>query len=416
MAKIKDIHASQIFDSQANPTVETVVVLDDGTTGVASIPSSVIGNVDEAVELRDADSSHFHGMGVTKAIENVNTIIAPKLLGQEAQDQAVIDKIMIEIDASANKSNLGANAILSVSEAVLSASAASFGMSCASYIRQFTGNTAQTRMPIPIFTILEGGKHAGNVLNFQEFLIIPASSKTYSQALEIGVAVYNGAEEEMKSRGMNPLSSDDAGFSPELNGNKSALSFLKNAIDAAGVTFSLDLFMGVDARANAFYSNKQYKLIDKSVPYDSSELLSFYKDLIAEFALVYMEDPFANMDLDGWKNMRKAFDDKVLMVGDDLTTTNPFSLEKAIKENLIGGVIIKPSQIGTITEAIAVAEIARFKNLKVIVSSRSAETEDAFIADFAVGVGADYVKFGAPARERMVKYNRLLELETELKA
>lgn len=416
MAKIKDIHASQIFDSQANPTVETIVVLDDGTTGAASIPSGVAPNVDEAIDLRDADSAHFHGMGVSKAIENVNKLIAPRLLGQDAQDQALIDKTMIQIDGTPNKSNLGANAMLSVSEAVLVASAASFGMSCASYIRQFSQTTVAARIPIPIFTILEGGKHAGNVLNFQEFLIIPASSKTYSQALEIGVAVYDGAREEMKNRGMNPLSSDDAAFSPELNGNKSALSFLKNAIDASGVTFSLDLFMGIDARANAFYSDKQYKLIDKSVPYESSELLAFYKDLISEFALVYVEDPFSNMDVDGWKNMRKAFDDKVLIVGDDLTTTNPFSLEKATKENLIGGVVIKPNQIGTITESIAVAEIARFKNLKIIVSSRSAETEDSFIADFAVGVGADYVKFGAPARERMVKYNRLLELEAELKA
>lgn len=413
MAKITAISATQIFNSQGVPAVRTTISLSDGTMASSSVPEGAAQDKDAAVELHDFDPAKYQGRGVMHVIQNVNEVIAKSVIGMDAADQAEIDKTIIALDGTPNKSNLGANAMLSVSQAVLVASAASYKMSPARYIAQYTGSKT-IKIPLPIFNILEGGKHAGNILNFQEFLAIPATSKLYTEALDIGIAIYDAAKDELKERGMTPLSADDAGFSPELKSNKAAISFLKNVVDRSGVTFSLDVFMGVDMEANSFYEDHQYKLIDKPTPYSAGELLSFYQSLISEFALVYVEDPFSTLDLDSWKRARKEFGDKLLLVGDDLVTTNPYKLEKAIEENLISGVVIKPSQIGTITETIAVCEIARFKGLKLIVSSRSGETEDPFIADFAVGISADYVKFGAPARERMVKYNRLLELNQEV--
>lgn len=413
MPKITAVNAAQIFNSQGVPTVRTTVALENGTIASSSVPEGALPDKDAAVELHDFDPSKYHGRGVLNVIQNVNNVIAKSVVGMEVGDQTAIDKAIIALDGTPNKSSLGANAMLSVSQAVLAAAAASFKISEANYIKQFTG-AASLKMPLPIFNILEGGKHAGNVLNFQEFLAIPATSKSYIEALDIGIAIYNAAHDEIKDEGMNPLSAEDAGFSPELKSNKAALTFLKNIIDRSGLTFSLDVFMGVDMEANSFFEDKEYKLIDKPTPYSAGELLSFYETLVADFALVYIEDPFSNLDIDSWKKARSKFDNKALVVGDDLVTTNPYKLEKAIQDNLIGGVVIKPSQIGTVTETIAVCEIARFKGLKIIVSSRSGETEDPFIADFAVGISADYVKFGAPARERMVKYNRLLELNAEL--
>ncbi len=415
MATIKQVLSRQIFDSLGNPTIQTTVVLDNGIIGIAKVPSDEVKNLSEAVELRDGDMAKYKGMGLSKAIDMVNSVIAPAVTGLDPLNQTMLDNALITLDATPDKSKLGANSMLSVSQAVAVAAAASLNLSPASYIAQITNNQSM-KIPTPMFNLIEGGRRTENTLNFQEFLIIPASSRTYPEGLDIGVSVYHALRDQMKERGMNTLSAEGGGFSPEVGINKSALTFLKEAIEASGVTFSLDVFMGLDVAANTFYMDKKYKLIDRAAEYSSTDLVSYYEELFKEFALIYFEDAFSSQDIDGWKKMSEILGDKALIVGDDLITTNPYKLNHAIESNLIGGVMVKPDQIGTLSEAIAVAAIAKFKNLKVIVSGRCGETADTFIADFAVGIGADYVKFGAPARERMIKYNRLLELEAEMKS
>lgn len=413
MAKIQSILAREIFDSRGNPTIKTRVTLEDGSVGCSSVPSGASIGTSEAVELRDNDTNRFDGKGVLKAVDNVNTLISKTILGMESLDQSAIDRAMIALDGTPNKANLGANSILSVSQAVVKASAASLKMTLSSYIRQFV-NVDTQKIPIPIFNLIEGGKHANNLLDFQELLVIPASTKSYTESLEIGVRVYQSLKKVITDKGLETLVADEGGFSPEIGNNHAALTFLKESIEASGVPFSLEVFIGLDVAANTLHDGKLYRLIDKPNPYSTQDLLNFYQELFSEFSLIYIEDPYSENDLDGWKKIYEALGEKTLIVGDDLTTTNPLKLAQALESKLIGGIIIKPNQIGTVTETIAVAEIAHIKNLKIIVSHRSGETEDTFIADFAVGIGADYAKFGAPARERMAKYNRLLDIEQDL--
>lgn len=414
MAKISHIVAREIFDSRGNPTIETRVTLDNGARGKSSVPSGTSTGDHEAVELRDGDSSRFEGLGVTKAVSNVNRDIANALTGMEANDQGGIDRSMIQLDGTPNKSKLGANSILSVSQAVAAASAVSSDMSLASYIGHIVKNDNISKIPIPMFNLMEGGKHAQSLLDFQEYLVIPASTKSFNEGFEIGVKVYQAFKKTMSNKGMIPLTADEGGFSPTIGTNRSALSFLREAIETSGITFTIDAFMGLDIAANTFHIDNSYRIIDKPTPMSSNDLVNFYHEIFSDFSLIYIEDPFAETDIEGWKKISSTLGDKTLIVGDDLIATNPFRLEQAIENKLVGGIIIKPNQIGTVSEAIAVSEIAKFKGIKTIVSHRSGETEDTFIADFAVGIGADYVKFGAPARERMVKYNRLLKLASEL--
>ena len=415
MPKINHIVAREIFDSRGNPTIETRVTIDNGARGKSSVPSGSSIGTHEAAELRDGDLSNFNGLGVTKAVDAVNQEITKVITGMDAANQGGIDRAMIDLDGTPNKARLGANSILSVSQAVAAASAISSDMSLAAYIGQIVSNEALSKIPIPIFNLMEGGKHAKSPLDFQEYLVIPASTKTFTESFEIGVRVYQSLKKIITNRGMIPLTADEGGFSPTLGTNKAALSFLREAIEASGITFTIDAFMGLDIAANTIYTDKAYRLIDRPTPLSSLDLANFYQDIFGEYSLIYIEDPFAEEDIDGWKKISTTLGDKTLIVGDDLIATNPFRLEQAIENKLVGGIVIKPNQIGTVSEAIAVAEIAKFKEIKTIVSHRSGETEDTFIADFAVGIGADYVKFGAPARERMIKYNRLLKLASELK-
>lgn len=414
MSKIKQIQAREILDSRGNPTVETTIILSDGLTGTSSVPSGASRGTYEAYELRDQDSKRYQGMGVLRAVENVNSIIGPKLQGMDVYEQQKIDRAMIEMDGTQNKGRLGANAILSVSQAAVKAAARSSLMPLPLYIRQFTTGSIGKKIPTPMFNVLEGGKHGGASLNFQEFLIIPASSKSYSESLEAGVAIYHSLKKILSERRESTLAADEGGFSPNLTTNQSGLTLLKEAIEKSNLSFSLDAFIGLDVAANSFIDGKTYKLSDRDVPYSSNDLVEFYQNLMSEFSLIYIEDPFGEDDWEGWKKIYSTIGDKTLIVGDDLITTNAYRLQLALDNKVMGGVVVKPNQIGTVTEAIAVAEIARYTGLKIIVSHRSGETMDSFIADFAVGVGADYVKFGAPARERVVKYNKLLEIEYEL--
>lgn len=414
MPKIKKVYAREILDSRGNPTVEATVELSDGIVGISSVPSGFSKGTHEACELRDRDQKRYGGMGVLGAVENVNKI-STHILGMDAFEQQKVDRAMIELDGTQNKQNLGANAILAVSQAVAKAAAKSSVLPTFLYLRQFIKNDEAKKIPTPLFNLIEGGSHGGRTLNFQEFLLIPASSKSYGEALLFGVNVYKALKDILNDRSENTLVADEGGFSPGLQTNQAGLLLLKESIEKSGNSFSLDAFLGLDVAANSFLDGKMYKLIDRTTFYTTDDLVDFYQSLLTEFALIYIEDPFAEDDLEGWKKLYSAIGDKTLIVGDDLVTTNPYRLQLALENKIVGGIIVKPNQIGTITEAIAVAEIARYKDLKIIVSHRSGETMDDFIADFAVGIGADYVKFGAPVRERISKYNRLLEIEGELK-
>lgn len=413
MAKIKSIFAQEILDSRGLPTIRTYVNLSDGISASFSVPSGASVGKFEALELRDNNKSRYFGQGVLDAVENVNKILGPKLIGTEASKQQEIDKLMIDIDGTGNKSKIGANAILSVSAAVAKAAAKSSLLPTWLYLRNFLITKGiGKKIPTPIFNLIEGGKHAKNKLSFQEFLLIPASSKSFEESIEIGATVYQSLKRTLLDMGLSVLVADEGGFSLD-EANKEVFSYIKKSIENTKYKFSLDVFLGVDVAASSFYINSKYKMNERATPYTSDELLDFYKDIFSEYLLIYMEDPFAEEDIDSWKKIFLELSANTLIVGDDLTVTNPFRLGQVLDNNLINAIIIKPNQIGTITEALAVSEMARYKNLKIIVSHRSGETQDDFVADFAVAIGADYAKFGAPARERIVKYNRLLEIKQE---
>jgi enolase len=414
MPIIKDIQALTIFDSRGNPTVKAGVLLDDNTIATASVPSGASTGSYEAVELRDGGEK-YNGKGVTKAIANIKDKIAPVLKGMSIDDIPGIDKKMIEIDGTDNKSVLGANAMLGVSQAVIRAAALSTNTPLYAFIRKLTSNTSDTfELPTPLLNMLEGGQHADNGLDFQEYLVIPATKKTFEEKMELGVSVYHSLKKMLAERNMSTLIADEGGFAPDLSTNTDALTLLKSAIEKAGYQFSRDAFLGLDIASNSFMDTKNYKLMERNTSYTSHELAEFYKTIANDYSLLYMEDPFGEDDMPAWVNLHKSISENTLIVGDDLTVTNPIKLQEALDNNAISGIIVKPNQIGTMTEAIAVTEMTQFKNIKVIVSHRSGETTDDFVADFAVGVGADYAKFGAPAHERVAKYNRLLEISHEL--
>lgn len=415
MAKIQAITAKEILDSQGNPTIETSVVLNDDTVAHSSVPSGILHGTYESVFLRDNEPSRFGGLGVLKAVETVNTTIAPHLVGLDVQEQQKIDKIMIELDGTQNKMKLGGNSTISVSQAVAKAAARSSLLPLSLYIRQFLSFKEEThKIPTPMFNLIEGGKHELNGLNFQEFLVVPASSFSYDKALEMGVWLFKKLETFLKENNQPTMNADDGGFSPAYATNGEAFKALKGIIESSPYAFSRDIFLGVDIAANSFLLNKKYAIKDRNGQLNQDDLIEVYQSFFNDYSLMYIEDPFAEDDWDGWKKMYKAFSSRTLLSSDDLTSTNPYRLQSALSNDVINSIVIKPDQIGTLTEALAVVEIAKFKQLKIVVSSRSGETDDDFIADFAVAVDADYVKFGAPSRERNTKYNRLSEIKREL--
>ncbi|MBI2032958.1 MAG: phosphopyruvate hydratase [Candidatus Levybacteria bacterium] len=418
MAKIKQVIAYEILDSRGNPTIETTVVLHDGSMGTASVPSGASTSSYEVAELRDKDEGRYKGMGVQKAIENINKILGPGLSGAEASHQQHIDKMMIELDGTQNKSRLGGNAILSVSMAIAKAAAKSAVLPLYLYLRQFINRENVTlRVPTPLFNILNGGQHAGRNVDFQEFIVTPATSKSFSEGLLTGSNIYNSLKEVMREKNYTTLTGDEGGFAPPLSSNLDALALIKDAIARTSSHLGFDIFMGIDIAANSFYQNQNYHLSDHSSQLSPKNLAEFYASLLATYPLLYLEDPFAEDDWEGWEEFAKVSHKDLMVVGDDLVSTNPFRLQMALDKNIISGVIIKPNQIGTVIEAMAVVEVARAAGLKTIVSHRSGETNDDFIADFAVAVSSDYVKFGAPAHgERVAKYNRLLHIEKQLKS
>ena len=417
MAKISKIWAREILDSRGTPTVEAICQLDTGHTAVSSVPSGASTSKHEALELRDEDPKRYLGKGVLKAVANVNDVLGPGVWGMNAQDLDKVDQRLIEIDGTQNKSKYGANAILSISIAVAKAAALSSNKSLYLWINELArkyGIKRDIHIPTPVFNMINGGLHGAGNLDFQEFHVIPATSKNWSNGLLMGVEIYMTLGKDLKRRGAIHSLGDEGGYAPNLFTNADALEVLVESIRSTNYQLGRDVFLGLDVAANMFYKNGEYIIRDKSSPLKDSELLDYYDFINNQYHLALIEDPFYEDGWESWKLLVKNMPG-LTVVGDDLLSTNPTRVDRAIKEIACNGILVKPNQIGTITETIKVMKMGLDAKWKVIVSHRSGETNDWFIADFAIGAGADYVKFGAPARgERVAKYNRLSSIETEL--
>lgn len=416
MAKIKKIIAREILDSRGQPTIEAIIQLDDEAIGIFSPPSGISVGKSEAVEVRDKNPARYAGLGVLKNLEKIVTVIAPQLMGLDAKEQAQIDEILIRIDGTDNKANLGSNTTLALSGAIVEAQAASEKKPPYLYVSQLLGKTDKAfAIPTPMFNILNGGKHGSGNLDFQEFMVVPPKANAYSKNLQIGVECYYSLKETLKSHSASTLVGDEGGYAPNLYSNMDALKIIEEAINKAGYKLGLDVFLSLDVAASSILQGSSYRIKDKPVPLTSNDFIDFYIAINEQYHLLSLEDPLEENDWDGWKTLTAKLGGETLIVGDDLIATNPERLQKAISQKACNSTVIKPNQIGTITEALKVVKLAKENKFKIIVSHRSGETNDDFIADFAVGVEADYVKFGAPARgERVAKYNRLLEIEHEL--
>lgn len=415
MPKISRIVAREILDSRATPTIEVSVLTDIGTFGTSSVPSGAGVGKNEDVELRDGDPTRYHGNGVLKAVANVQNTITPKLLGFEVSEQEKIDALMIELDGTNNESKLGANAILAISIACLKAAASSYKLPLFKYIGDRYRPSAPLKIPGPIFNLINGGKHGAGNLDFQEFHVIPSTQMSYSDALRAGTETWLNLKDELIHRNAIHSVGDEGGFAPNLFTNADALELLSLVIKNSNYRLGQDLFLGLDVAADTFYKDGKYNIKDSPRPLSRDELTQLYGNLVKDYGLLGLEDPLSQEDWGGWTALSHALPGTVMIVGDDLITTNAKRLQKAIDNKSCNAVIVKPNQIGTVTETIELVRLASINNITTIASHRSGETNDYFIADFAVGMGTNYAKFGAPDRgERVAKYNRLLEIESYL--
>lgn len=417
--RIHSVIAREILDSRGDPTIEVMVILESGYRGIASVPAGTSLGKYEAVELRDKDPKRYGGMGVLKAVSHVNGTIATTVKGMDALNQAALDKALLDLDGTPDKHVLGANSILGVSLATASAAANARRIPLYRYINElFTPFVASpmARIPTPTFNVINGGKHGSGNLDFQEFHVVPASNKSFSQALEMGVAIYKQVMQILKYRNAVYAVGYEGGFAPNLFTNLDALEILAEAIKTSPYIFGVDIFFGLDLAANSFKRDRGgYQIKDKPTPLNSSDFIKYLMELHKKYRLLILEDPLSEDDWDSWDDLSRQIGNDVLVVGDDLLATNPERLKRAITEKVCSAILAKPNQIGSLSEFFAVIAIAKQAGIKTIVSHRSGETNDAFIADLAVGVQSDYVKFGAPARgERVAKYNRLLQIESEL--
>jgi enolase len=419
-SKIYVVIAREILDSRGNPTIEVTCVLESGYRGVASVPAGASKGTYEAVELRDGDKERYNGMGVLKAVGNVNNEINSKIRGLDALDQAQVDKTMVSLDGTPNKSRLGANATLGVSHAIAAAAAAHQRQPLYLYLNSLFGKYFPVkieRIPTPTFNIINGGMHGAGNLDFQEFHMVPASNKAFHEALEIGVMVYYAAKKILIYRNAVHSVGDEGGFAPNLYTNLDAFEVLVEAIKNTKYRFGFDAYLGLDTAASYFLKDRGYQIKDRPLPYSRDEFIGYYKELHEKYRLLLLEDALDEDDWDGWKKMTANLGADVLVVGDDHLATNLSRLERAIKEKSCSAILAKPNQIGSLSEFLAVCALAKKNDIKIIASHRSGETTDTFISDLAVAIQSDYVKFGAPARgERVVKYNRLLAIESELEA
>lgn len=408
---IKRITAREILDSRGNPTVEVDVELSDGTSATAAVPSGASTGKYEAVELRDGDKRRYGGLGVSRAVDNVHREIAPALLGTVASDQESIDEKLIKLDGTTNKSRLGANAILGVSLAVAKAAARSHRLPLYRYL----GGRTAALLPIPMMNILNGGKHAADSTDFQEFMIVPAGASSFKQSLQIGTEVYHALKRVIKDKGLSTNVGDEGGFAPSLKSNQQALELILAAIDLAGYKAGKDCFIALDPAASSFYHEDKYVLDREGLTVTSNELIDYYTRWVANYPIVSIEDGLAEDDWKGWIALTAKLGDKIALVGDDLYVTNLQRLETGIAKKASNAILIKPNQVGTLTETLSTVKRAQQAGWLTVISHRSGETEDTTIADLAVAVGSGLIKTGAPCRsERVAKYNRLLRIEEEL--
>ena len=412
MANIDLIQGREILDSRGNPTVEGEVYLRDGSLGRAAVPSGASTGEHEAVELRDGDKRRYQGKGVLQAVENVNTVLARELGGQEASDQAGIDERMIRLDGTPNKGRLGANAILAVSMSVCRAAAQSARMPLYRYL----GGLQARILPVPMMNVLNGGVHADNTVDFQEFMIMPVGADSFAHALRMGAETFHTLKKVLKERGYNTSVGDEGGFAPSLKSNVEAVEVLLEAIGEAGYSAGHDICLALDPAASEMFQDGKYFFFksDKSKK-SSDEMIKLYADWVRQYPIISIEDGLAQDDWEGWKALTEAIGDKVQIVGDDLFVTNTERLQRGIEEGTANSILIKLNQIGTVTETIRAIELARRHGYSSVVSHRSGETEDAFIADFVVGLGTGQIKTGSASRsDRIAKYNQLLRIEEEL--
>ena len=412
MGYIEQVWAREILDSRGNPTIEAEVILEDGTTGRAAVPSGASTGENEAVELRDGDELRYGGKGVLNAVANVNEKISPELQGLDALDQTLIDETMLALDATANKSNLGANAILAVSLATARAAAASLEIPLYRYVG---GANAKT-LPVPMMNILNGGAHADNNVDFQEFMVMPVGAESFADALRTGAEIFHQLKAVLKSRGYSTSVGDEGGFAPNLKSNEEAIETILEAIGRAGYNAGENVMLALDPAASEFYSNGKYifKKSDKR-ELTSEEMAAFWADWCERYPIISLEDGMAENDWDGWVALTKLLGDRVQLVGDDLFVTNVRFLRRGIELGATNSILIKVNQIGTLTETLDAIELAKTNNMTAVISHRSGETEDSFIADLAVAVNAGQIKTGSLCRsDRIAKYNQLLRIEEDL--
>jgi enolase len=408
---IKSLTAREILDSRGNPTVEVQVVLTDGSIGVAAIPSGASTGKHEAMELRDNDRSRYGGLGVLKAVENVNGEIGAAMAGMSALEQAAVDQRLIELDGTANKSRLGANAILGTSLAVAKAGASFRGLPLYRYL----GGAKANLLPVPMLNILNGGKHARGSTDFQEFMIMPVGAANVSQAIQMSSEVYHALHKSLEEKGLNTNVGDEGGFAPQLPANGDALELILTAIGRAGYNAGHDILIALDPAASTFYQDGKYTLSREGVTLDSSEMIGYYVNLVSDYPVISIEDGLAEDDWTGWSLLTAQLGKQTQIVGDDLYATNMERLEKGISQKASNSILIKVNQIGTLSETLAVIKRAQQAGWTTIISHRSGETEDTTIADLAVASNAGLIKAGAPCRsERLAKYNRLLRIEEDL--
>lgn len=411
MTEIIDVRAREVIDSRGNPTVEADVYLASGVVGRAAVPSGASTGKREALELRDKRSKRYGGKGVRKAVQNVVNVIAPAVIGLDAADQMFLDHTMIAIDGTANKSKLGANAILAVSMAAVRAASAAYGLP----LYQYIGGIRAAYLPVPMMNIVNGGAHAANNLDIQEFMIVPMGAKTLSQAVRMGAETFHTLKGILKKKGLHTAVGDEGGFAPDLESNESAIHFIMDAITASGYTPGADIGIALDAAASEFYSRGKYHLKSEGKRLSPARMIDYYEKLVDTFPIVSIEDGLAEQDWENWAVMTDRLGGAVQIVGDDIFVTNPKIFGKGIEEGIANSILIKLNQIGTVTETLNAITMAKQAGYTTVVSHRSGETEDAFIADLAVGVNAGQIKTGSLSRsDRTAKYNQLIRIEEEL--
>ena len=411
MSEIRTLHAREILDSRGNPTVEVEVWLESGAFGRAMVPSGASTGKREAVELRDGDSSRYLGRGVRRAVQNVLEVIAPEIEGMEAAEQAQVDRALLELDGTPNKSGLGANALLGVSLAVARGAADDCGLP----LYQYLGGPGARVLPVPFMNVLNGGAHADNGLDVQEFMIVPAGAENFAEALRTGVEVFHTLRQLLKDKGLSTGVGDEGGFAPNLGGNVEALDFLMRAIERAGYRPGDDVFVALDAAASEFGERGRYSLRADRAERSSDEMVAFYESLCDRYPICSIEDGLGEDDWAGWATLTRRLGNRVQLVGDDLFVTNPAILQEGIRKGVANAILIKVNQIGTLTETLEAIELAKRAGYGTMISHRSGETEDSFVADLAVAVNGAQIKTGSLARgERTAKYNQLLRIEEEL--